>query len=257
LTLPDTKLQPIVGGDKFDVKLKQIKIGGLSSFILKDLTPKLTQLRFRIALLFPKLVADCNFVVNGSIYEVFLLNGAGTATVEYNDVLVRTTVNLELVNGTLRITTADPPMVDFQSTKMKLKNYDGRETSVEHGQSPVQNMASELGPLLFWMLADQVVEEIDYYAAKYVNDAIKGFEVPEWFKPMVTWLVRRKTTLMSSLSPLYPGSGNSVPLRRYSPISVLGEIVQVLNQVKPTNFVLPSALESLRSSFRSNLRRFL
>ncbi|KAI1292889.1 hypothetical protein HDE_06770 [Halotydeus destructor] len=259
LTMSRINLKPMIGGDDFDVKLKNVRVAGLSTFYLKDLTPKLAQLRFRISLLFPKITIDCQYAVNGSIYDVFDLHGTGTSSLEYNDVLVRTTVYLELNNGTLRITTADPPMVDFASTRITFKNSDGRENTVEQGHSTAQNMASELGPLLFWMLADHVVEEVDFFAAKFVNDAIKNFQVPDTFKPMVTWLVRRRSQSLlsglSGLSSLYPSHGAG-PMRRYSPISVLGEIVQVLGTAtKPV--ALPSALESLKKSFGSNLRRFI
>lgn len=242
------KLQPTIGGDPYDIELKNLRISGISNFYLKDLTPKLTQLRFRISLLFPKIIADADYAVNGSIYEVFDVRGAGLATLEYTDVLLRTTVNLELKNGTLRITTADPPMVDFANTKINLKSGDDRSNQVDSSLTS-NNMASELGPLLFWMLADHVVDECDYYAALYVNDAIKSFSVPESFKPMVTWLIRRRNQM--AFSPLGQGLG-SVPMRRFSPMSVLGEMVHILSQVRPpSGFQWPNALENLRSSFRS------
>lgn len=252
-------LQPSIGGDPYDIELRNLRISGISNFYLKDLTPKLTQLRFRISLLFPKIIADADYVVNGSIYEVFDVKGAGVASLEYTDVVLRTTVNLELKNGTLRITTADPPMVDFANTKINLKAGDARTNQVDSAVTH-NNMASELGPLLFWMLADHVVDECDYYAATYVNDAIKSFAVPDSFKPMVTWLIRRRTQTLSGFSnPLSTG----MPMRRFSPMSVLGEmvpsLVQVLSQVRPPNgFALPSALENLRSTFRSSpLRKLL
>lgn len=238
----------MIGGDPFDITLRNIDINGISSFFLKDLTPKLTQLRFRIGMLFPKIVVNSDYHVNGTLYEVLDVFGKGKAVLEYTDVLLRTTVNLELKNGTLRITTADPPLVDFGSTKITLRNADGRETQVD-------SVASELGPLLFWMITDHVVEEVDYYVAKYVNDAIKDFKVPDSFKPIVTWLMRRRTQTLSNMNSLQPGFTSMMPLRRFSPVSVLGEMVQILSQVKP-QFQLPSAFEHLRSSFRS-IRRFI
>lgn len=255
LSIKKIVLEPTIGGDPYDITLKNIKISGISTFFLKDLTPKLTQLRFRVGILFPKLITDCDYAVNGSVYEVFDVQGTGSAVLEYTDVLLRTTVNLELVNGTLKITTADPPLVDFANTKLTLRSSSGKESEVEQGSSG-SNMASELGPLLFWMLADHVVEEVDYYVAKYINEAIKSFKVPDSFKPMVTWLVRRRTQAHNNLGPFHPGFNTLMPLRRFSPISVLGEMVHFLSQVKP-NAVFPSAFENLRSSVRSNLRRFL
>ena len=271
LKLNELKMQPTIGGDPYDIHLTNLKISGLSNFYLKDLTPKLTQLRFRISLLFPKLIADADYVVNGSIYEVFNVKGRGSATLEYTDVVLRTSVNLELKNGTLKVTTADPPMVDFANTKMMLKSADqpDKQNAVDsslHLMSST-NMASELGPLLFWMLADHVVDEIDYYAAMYVNDQIKNFQVPESFKPMVTWLMRRRSPsgLAAGIVGLQQmggfGAASGLPTRRFSPMSVLGEMVHILSQVKPgslANFELPSALQNLRSSFRTiGLRRFL
>lgn len=110
LRLGKINLEPTIGGDPFDIILNNISIHGISDFELRELKPKLSALKFRVAVLFSKVTADCHYTVNGSIYQVFDVNGDGIAQLEYHDVLLRTQVNLALDNGTLRITTADPPL---------------------------------------------------------------------------------------------------------------------------------------------------
>jgi len=125
----------------------------------------------------PKVTANCRYAANGSIYQVFDVTGEGFGELEYTDVLLRTQVNLALQNGTLRVTTADPPLVDFSRVKVKLRKSDGQSQPLNEGHSA--SVANELGPLLFWMLADHVVEEIDFYVAKFVNNALIPFKVSD------------------------------------------------------------------------------
>lgn len=175
LRLDRIDLQPTIGGDPFNIMLSDIQIHGISDFQLRELKPKLNALKFRIALMLPKLTANCQYKANGTIYQVFDVMGEGLGELEYTDVLLRTQVNLALENGTLRVTTADPPLVDFHRVKVKLRKSDGQLQSVNEGTGT--HVANELGPLLFWMLADHVVEEIDYYVAKYINNALIPFKV--------------------------------------------------------------------------------
>jgi hypothetical protein len=44
----------------------------------------------------PKLIANCHYKANGSIYQVFDVSGEGFGELEYSDVLLRTQVNLAL-----------------------------------------------------------------------------------------------------------------------------------------------------------------
>lgn len=174
LRLDKINLEPTIGGDPFNIALSDIEIHGISDFQLRELKPKLNALKFRIAILLPKITADCHYIANGTIYHVFDVAGEGFGQLEYTDVLLRTQVNLAIDNGTLRITTADPPLVDFARVKVKLRKSDGQAESYSDGSSGV---ASELGPLLFWMLADHIVEEIDFYVAKFINNALLSFKV--------------------------------------------------------------------------------
>ncbi|RWS17867.1 hypothetical protein B4U79_08052 [Dinothrombium tinctorium] len=238
LRLERIHLEPTIGGDPFDITLKNVRIHGLSSFIVRDLTPKLSELRFRISIIFPTLVAECHYAVNGSIYDVLDVHGTGFGTMEYDDVLLRTSVNMESINGSLKIISADPPYVDYAKTMITLKSNDGRVTS------GLSSIANELGPVLFWMLADQVVEEVDSYIATFLNEAIKSFKLPANFKPVVTWLIKRNSIHVNPL------------LKRLFPISSFGNLFQSLAGLKH-QFNIPMVFESLRSNFRSNLRRFL
>jgi hypothetical protein len=187
LRLDRIHLEPTIGGDPFNIQLSDVQIHGISDFQLRELKPKLNALKFRVALMVPKVTATCRYSANGTIYKVLDVSGEGTGELAYTDVLLRTQVNLALENGTLRVTTADPPLVDFHRATVKLRRIgavadgaqkggvDGGDEGQDLGVDP--HVAHELGPLLFWMLADHVVEEIDYYAAKFVNNALVPFKV--------------------------------------------------------------------------------
>jgi hypothetical protein len=179
LRLDRIHLDPTIGGDPFNIALSDIQIHGISDFQLRELKPKLNALKFRVAIMLPKLIASCHYKANGSIYQVFDVSGEGFGELEYSDVLLRTQVNLALENGTFRITTADPPLVDFSRVKVKLRKIDGQSPNLNEGQSA--SVANELGPLLFWMLADHVVEEIDFYVAKFINNALIPFKAFSFF----------------------------------------------------------------------------
>lgn len=107
--------------------------------------------------------------MNGSVYQVVDVQGEGHAELEYTDVLFRTQLNLIHENQTFQIATSDPPLVDFSGAKINLTKAGTK--GVESG------MASELGPLLFWVLADHVVQEVDDYLLKYVNNQMLLFKV--------------------------------------------------------------------------------
>lgn len=218
LRLERIHLDPTIGGDPFNIVLSDIEIHGLSDLQLRELKPKLNALKFRVAVMVPKFLAKCHYKANGSIYQVFDVSGEGFGELEYTDVLLRTQVNLALENGTLRITTADPPLVDFARVKVKLLKSDGKSQTMNEITSA--SVANELGPLLFWMLADHVVEEIDFYLAKYINNALIPFKVPETFKPVVTWLLNR--------NGLASHSSN-----RMSPLTFLGQWFGALTGIKP------------------------
>src|SRR5699024_1211686 len=110
------------------------------------------------------------FTVNGSVYQVVDVRGEGHAELEYSDVLFRTQLNLLHENNTFQISTSDPPLVDFASAKIRLTRIGANDTT-ETG------VASELGPLLFWVLADHVVQEVDECMLKYVNNNMLLFKV--------------------------------------------------------------------------------
>ncbi|OTF72590.1 hypothetical protein BLA29_002609 [Euroglyphus maynei] len=188
LRLDEIKVEPHIGNEIFTIKLNNIQVEGLSDLDIQDIRPKLNVLKVRFALLFPKMTASCHFKVNGTIYNVINVNGEGDGKLEYDDVLVRTQLNLVHENKTFRIASCDPPLIDFNTAKIVLSNHN--DTGI----------ASELGPLLFWVLADHVVQEIDQYLLKYVNNNMLLFKVPESFNPAVTWLLNRSSSQSSSSS---------------------------------------------------------
>lgn len=171
LRLKPIKVEPNIGNDVFTIYLNDIEIHGLSNLDLQDIRPKLNALKVRIALLFPKLTAKCHFSVNGTMYNVIEVDGEGSGELEYNDVLLRTQLNLLHENNTFQIGSSDPPLVDFSNARIKLSRDDYFNNTSETG------IASELGPLLFWVLADHVVQEVDDYLLKYVNNNLLLFKV--------------------------------------------------------------------------------
>lgn len=236
------QLEPLIGGDPFRIQLKNLKVNGLSNYLVREVTSKLSELRFKVALMFPKIEGECQYAVNGTLYEVLDVHGTGTALMEYTHVMVRTTVNMDLNNGSLSIASADPPYVDFSRSDIVLKSSDGR-TSV-----PANSFSGELGPILFWMLADEVVGNLSRYTTVYLNETIKSLNVPSTFKPAVTWLVKRTSPTL-----------NHYLFRRFSPSALLTNVVHAISGIKQ-QINLPLVVENIRnirSNFRSNLRRFI
>lgn len=173
LRLKPVRVEPVIGGDRFTLSLNDIELEGLSDFDIHDLRPKLNALKVRLALLFPKVKANCHFTVNGTVYSVVEVAGEGHAEMEYTDVLFRTQLNLVHENNSFQVATSDPPLVDFAGAKIRLSRPGvggGNETAEAA-------MSSELSPLLFWILADHVVQEVDQYLLKYVNSNMLLFKV--------------------------------------------------------------------------------
>lgn len=174
LRLKPIRVEPTVGGDRFTLSLNDLQLEGLSDFDIHDLRPKLNALKVRLAILFPRVKATCHFTVNGSVYgNVVEVAGEGHAELEYTDVLFRTQLNLVHENSTFQVATSDPPLVDFASAKIRLSRLGG----VAGGNESAEAGSSELSPLLFWILADHVVQEVDQYMLKYVNSNMLLFKV--------------------------------------------------------------------------------
>lgn len=231
LRLRPIRVDPTYGGnDVFTIFLNDIEVHGLSDFDIQDLRPKLNALKVRLAFMFPKLKATCHFAVNGSVYQVVDVSGEGHAELEYSDVLFRTQLSLLHENNTFQIDPrSDPPLIDFANAKIKLTKR-GANESTETG------MASELGPLLFWVLADHVVQEVDEYLLKYVNNNMLLFKVPESFTPVVTWLMHRSSVAQNHLgmSPFQIG--------RFSPFPFLNHWINSLS-----NFNRPSSMNTINT----------
>lgn len=178
LKIKTIKVEPIVGNDVFTVHLNDLEIRGLSDVDIQDLRPRLSALKLRIGLLFPQVKINCRYSVNGTAYKVLDVRGNGDAKLEYSDVLLRTQINLAYENNTLQIKNSDPPLVDFGSAQIKLSKHDNNDTNL----TAKAGDANELGSLLFWILADHIVQEVDDYLLQYINESLRLFKVNLFFE---------------------------------------------------------------------------
>ncbi|XP_015918162.2 uncharacterized protein [Parasteatoda tepidariorum] len=175
--LDDMQLQPLVAGQVFDVKMKKITVGGLSDFKITQLESQLSDSRIKVGIHYPKLTANCLFNANGSLYEIFKVTGKGNATIIFNDVYARTVLYLTKDDGVLQVTTADQPYVDFKSAEILFLDEEAPE-----GSEPIkaESVATQLGPLYFWVLTANAVDKIDYPLALYFNKALQGFPLSDF-----------------------------------------------------------------------------
>ncbi|KAG8200264.1 hypothetical protein JTE90_021916 [Oedothorax gibbosus] len=177
--LDDMQLQPLVAGEVFDVKMKRITVGGLSDYRITQLESQLNDSRVKIGIHYPKLYANCLFSANGSLYEIFKVTGKGNATIIFNEVHARTVLYLTKENGVLQINSADQPYVDFSSAEILFRDEDAAE-----GSEPVkaESVATQLGPLYFWVLTANAVDKVDYPMALYFNKALKNFPLSNFLE---------------------------------------------------------------------------
>lgn len=177
--LDDMQLQPLVAGEVFDVKMKQITVGGLSDYRVTQLESQLNESRIKVGIHYPKLYANCLFSANGTLYEIFKVTGRGNATIVFNEVHARTVLYLTKDNGVLQVTSADQPYVDFSSAEILFRDEDAAE-----GSEPVkaESVATQLGPLYFWVLTANAVDKIDYPLALYFNKALKDFPLSNFLE---------------------------------------------------------------------------
>lgn len=226
LRLDEINVTPAVGDDRFHLKLNNIEIRGLSDVDVQDVRPKLNALKVRVALAFPKIITNCHFDVNGSLYQMVKVNGEGLAELDYRDVTFRSQLHLSLENGTMQVVTSDPPVVDFGQAKIRLFTLDmnkASETSKandhnSNSSEPVERIAaaeigmkSEVSPLLFWVLADHIVQEVDEYVLKYLNTNMLSFKVPDTFSPLITWFMNRSGTSSMTSTTSSSSSSSSSP----------------------------------------------
>lgn len=232
LRLKPIKVEPKIGNDLFTIHLNDIETSGMSNVEIQDLKPKLNALKVRVSLLFPELTTDCQFSVNGSIYKMINVQGEGHAKLIYSDVMFRTQMSLDFTNQTLQIQNSDPPLVDFSTASIKLFQNGNSNVTSEIG------MASEFGPLLFWVLADHIVQEVDDYLLKHINTHMLNFKVPEDFNPLVTWFMNRSGSVGGSSSfgnGHFPGNGPHMmpPFGRFSPLPLLNHWITSLSGFRP------------------------
>lgn len=177
--LDDMQLQPLVAGEVYDVKMRKITVGGLSDYRITQLESQLAESRIKIGIHYPKLYANCLFAANGTTYEIFKVTGRGNATIIFNEVHARTVMYLTKDNGVLQVTSADQPYVDFSSAEILFRDEDASEDS-----EPVkaESVATQLGPLYFWVLTANAVDKIDYPLALYFNNALKEFPLSDFLQ---------------------------------------------------------------------------
>ncbi|KFM81981.1 hypothetical protein X975_04980, partial [Stegodyphus mimosarum] len=177
--LDDMQLQPLVAGEVFDVKMRQITVGGLSDYRVTQLESQLAESRIKIGIHYPKLYANCLFAANGTMYEIFKVTGRGNATIIFNEVHARTVMYLTKDNGVLQVASADQPYVDFSSAEILFRDEDAAE-----GAEPIkaESVATQLGPLYFWVLTANAVDKIDYPLALYFNKALKEFPLNDFLQ---------------------------------------------------------------------------
>ncbi|GBM92088.1 hypothetical protein AVEN_79688-1 [Araneus ventricosus] len=177
--LDDMQLQPLVAGEVFDVKMNQITVGGLSDYKITQLESQLNESRIKIGIHYPKLYANCLFRANGSLYEIFKVTGSGNATIIFNEVHARTVLYLTKDNGVLQVTSADQPYVDFKRAEILFRDEEAKEDA-----EPIkaESVATQLGPLYFWVLTANAVDKIDYPLALYFNKALQDFPLKNFIE---------------------------------------------------------------------------
>lgn len=235
LKIDQIKLTPLIGSDPFQIILTNFKIEGLSKYIIKDISSRLNELRFKMTLMFPNLEANCAYSVNGTLYDVFETHGAGLGKIEYFNVLVRININLNFFNESLSIASVDPPFVDYSRSIISLKSTDGQISS--------NDIVSELGPILFWMLADELVEAINQYSSTYLNHVLKTFKLPSNFKPTITWLIKRASPTFKPLLPVF----------------LFSNLFNVVNDIK-SQINVPLLIENLKNipaSLRTSIKKLI
>lgn len=237
LEIEQIKLEPLIGNDPFKIVLTNFKLQKLSKYTIKDVIAYLNELRFKMTIMFPKLEANCAYLVNGTLYDVFDAHGSGFGTIEYYNVLIRINVNLNLINETLSIASVDPPFVDYSRSMISLKSDEGKLSSSG-------SLVSEIGPILFWMLADEVVQKLDDYSYFYLNQVLKTFKLPANFKPTVTWLLKRTSSSF---------------FKHSSALTFLTHILNAMNGVK-SQINIPFLVENLKgisSSLGTSIKRLI
>lgn len=177
--LDDMQLQPLVAGEVFDVKMKKITVTGLSDYRVTQLESQLSENRIKVGIHYPKLSANCLFGANGTLYEIFKVIGKGNATIIFNEVHARTVLYLTKENNVLQVSTADQPYVDFSSAEILFRDEDAPESA-----QPIkaESVATQLGPLYFWVLTANAVDKIDYPLAEYFNKALKEFPLSDFLE---------------------------------------------------------------------------
>ncbi|XP_023218460.1 uncharacterized protein LOC111620706 isoform X1 [Centruroides sculpturatus] len=179
LKLEDQIVKPTVSGESFDVHLRNIWISPLSSFVIRDLTSEIRESRIRLALYFPRLQAKCDIETNGTLFDIFTIHGRGNATIQFHEVHARTMIYLTREDNKLKVIMADQPFVDFTTSTVKFHGNDRESRKIVS-----TTVASQFGPLFFWMFSTNVVEILDYYMDKYINDALSKFDTPQVFNSL-------------------------------------------------------------------------
>lgn len=179
LKLEDQIVKPTVSGESFDVHLRNIWISPLSSFRIRELVSEVRESRIRLALYFPKLVTNCAIETNGTLFDIFTIHGKGNATIQFHEVHARTMIYLTREDNKLKVIMADQPFVDFSTSTVKFHGMERESKKIVS-----TTVASQFGPLFFWMFSTNVVEILDYYLDKYINDALSKFDTPMVFNSL-------------------------------------------------------------------------
>ncbi|XP_028968799.1 uncharacterized protein LOC114828517 [Galendromus occidentalis] len=173
LRVRDKNVTPAFGPDVFDVHFKNIKVEGLSEFLVNQVSTDMKNFRVKLSAIAPKVTLNTFYAVNGTLYDLFSLRGTGLANIEYTEVFLRTALYLDIAENKLQLAFADQPYVDFSSAQVKVN---GRQASNRR----YNELSHQVAPIVFWVFAEEVATALEPHLQYYLNAHLAKVRLPDF-----------------------------------------------------------------------------
>jgi len=155
-----------------DLKLNNPTVINLSKFKVNSLNTDLINLRFRIELGFPSIVATSNYDLKGKAFRILPIFGNGGAQITANNLKIVTTAAISMVNSKFQLSSFNHDL-SYGSINVNLQNLVGGGSLGE----VVNGLLNIFGPKLFDMKKADIQRELDQIIIKEINNKLKDFDI--------------------------------------------------------------------------------
>lgn len=157
-----------------DLNLKDITVGGLSSFVVRDAKGNAGSMRVELDLFFPEVAARGEYDLNGKIL-IFPLYGKGPAAFQVNDLKIHVAASVTIEN--MKKVQLSDLRVDLTFSQVQV--YLGGILGGGSIGDVVNTLINAMGKLVYDKLKDRILPEVTRILVTVVNNELRKVDLQQ------------------------------------------------------------------------------